>query len=141
MTLTLTWPSYAVPIPFWGSIPRGPFVCSGGTGHAVGALFTQVIWHENPHTFGRTKKETKFNKNSFYKKKIHQEFITSKVNECFSLNLFSKTILSFGGLIYFHNKKNFNVSHYPSFHSLKTLKSPLSKLTIFFGSKLMHLTN
>lgn len=92
--------------------------------------------------FWKDKKEANFNKSSFYKKKIHQEFITSKVNKCFSLNLFLKTILSFGGLIYLLNKKNFNnVSYYPSFHALKTLKSPLSKLTIFFGSKLMHLTN
>lgn len=45
-------------------MPRGPFVCSGGTGQAVGALFTQVMWHENPHTFGG-KKQTVFNKNSF----------------------------------------------------------------------------
>lgn len=103
-------------------------------------VYTSYMTRESTH-FWKDKKVTKFNKNSFYKKKIHQEFIISKVNECFSLNLFLKTILSFGGLIYLRNSKNFNVSHYPSFHSLKTLKSPLSKLTIFFGSKLMHLTN
>lgn len=54
--LTRTWPSYAVPTPFWGSIPSGPLVCSGGTGQVVGALFTQVIWHENPQTVGGEKR-------------------------------------------------------------------------------------
>lgn len=48
--LTRTCPSYTVPIPLWGSIPSGPFVCSGGTGHTAGALSAHVTWQEKLHT-------------------------------------------------------------------------------------------
>lgn len=48
--LTRTCPSYTVPIPLWGSIPSGPLVCSGGTGHTAGALSAHVTWQEKLHT-------------------------------------------------------------------------------------------
>lgn len=50
---TLTVPSYTVPIPLWGSMPSGPLVCSGGTGHTAGALSAHVTWQEKLHTAGR----------------------------------------------------------------------------------------
>lgn len=44
-------------MPFWGSIPKGPLVCSGGMGHTAGALSAQVTWQENPHTCEEEKKQ------------------------------------------------------------------------------------
>jgi len=51
--LTLRCPSYAVPMPFWASIPNLPFVWSGATGHTEGALSAQVTWQEKLQTMRR----------------------------------------------------------------------------------------
>lgn len=47
-------------MPFCGSIPKGPLVCSGGIGHTAGALSAQVTWQENPHTCEEEKKQKDF---------------------------------------------------------------------------------
>ncbi len=52
-TLTLRWPSYAVPMPLWVSIPSLPLVWSGATGHTEGALSAQVTWQEKLQTVRR----------------------------------------------------------------------------------------
>lgn len=57
LILTRTCPSYAVPMPFCGSIPKGPLVCSGGIGQTAGALSAQVTWQEKPHTCEEEKKQ------------------------------------------------------------------------------------
>ena len=68
----------------------GGSAAAGGTGQAVGALFTQVMWHENPHTL-EGKKETMFKKNSFLQREHslsthYRQSVT--LDECLSLVLF-----------------------------------------------------
>ena len=91
VSLTLTVPSYAVPIPLWGSIPSGPFVWSCGTGHTAGALSAHVTWQEKLHTgrrHGRRRYEDRW---EVWDENIWTGIINDKSYvgfECFYLTLF-----------------------------------------------------
>lgn len=78
VSLTLTCPSYTVPIPFWGSMPSGPLVWSWGTGHTAGALSAHVTWQEKLHTAGETQTDRRFDWSNF---KTSSVVLISKLTE------------------------------------------------------------